>query len=627
MLHALLIGINEYQNASIPQLSGCLSDTENVANLLLQYPNALLQNIKALQNSDATKNGIASALQNLAKTLKSDDTFLLYYSGHGARELADQAIWHEKYLNGFVCHDSMIGSTGLLSDKELRYLLQPIALIVKRLVVVTDCCHSGSITRAELFPRILKTELPQRAYGDFLFSDKIAAQDLAQAANIKDFLPQPEHLHLAACEDDKLAYESGGGGQFTLSLLDNLKRRKGDASYAELMTESRAALTLRGQTPLLNAYGKGSDWQTEPFLGESEFNDPNSVLLKYLPNKGWRILSGETSGLLSKQNLKTVELTVFDGKTLVPINLEIENVTQTETQLAPVNLEKLDAAKTYRVFVSGSYPPLRIFLRSIGNTEPKSHLEMSFEDTNRKKIMKAYSVTITQNESESDYILVSEKQVSGGDFFILPTQNQAVPIAAKSRCLDNLWSDVQAIQRFRKVLYFNNPNTKWTSLPVAIGYNILEDDGSESPILYSANNNFIEIRNNTRLKISLRNTVTQPMYVAAIRLSSLFGIDNTLHPSDKLEAANDMRVLQGGAITFTAAPYCKEFGLSADVVNHLFIISTKPIDTSYFQQKDLPAPRKETEKQQTFRDAGRNAKKLNEDDWTTLLVQIVTLVD
>ncbi|MEY4926697.1 MAG: hypothetical protein RI894_1133, partial [Bacteroidota bacterium] len=172
MLHALLIGINTYQG-NVPQLSGCLVDTDSMHRLLLQYPAVNAQNIAVLTNENATKSGIIAAFAALQSRVKSDDTVLLYYSGHGALEIADKTLWHESYISGFVCYDSLVANGTLLCDKELRFLLQAISLKIKRLVVFTDCCHSGKITRADLFPRLLKSALPMRKYSDFVFSTTI----------------------------------------------------------------------------------------------------------------------------------------------------------------------------------------------------------------------------------------------------------------------------------------------------------------------------------------------------------------------------------------------------------------------------------------------------------------------
>ena len=474
--------------------------------------------------------------------------------------------------------------------------------------------------------------MPQRKYSDFVFANTIVEQNLAQAASINDLLPQPEHLHIAACEADKLAYESGGGGQLTQSLLYNLKRQNGEATYVELLNQARAELTLRGQTPALTAFGKAATWQNEFFLGENEFNDPNMVQLKFLPNKGWRILSGELNGLLSQQNKSEVNLTVFDEKKPLSVNLTIEKVASSETVLAAfgtasTDLASLDIAKTYRVFVSGAYPPLRIFLRGSDDFS-KKQLKMDYENPTRMKFMQAFSVKTVTTEAESDYILVAEKLAKGTALRILPTQNQTMPIAADILGgYDTLWEDVKAIQRFRKALQFNNPNTKWKSLPVAINYNILEKDGTETLMNYSETANYIEITEGMRLRISIKNLIQQPIYVAAIRLSSLFGMDNTLLPNTKLETKNDTLLLQGGAMTFTAAPYTKDFHLPHDVTNHLFIISTQSIDTSLFQQKDLPPPQKASDKAITMRSQGRASEvRRNDDDWTTLVVQIGVIV-
>lgn len=617
MLHALLIGINEYQG-SVSPLSGCVADAQAIRGLLLKYPDVTPPQLTMLLNADATKNGIIAALEQLAKTTKQNDTILVYYSGHGALETAEPAIWQTETLNGLVCYDSgAVGGT-LLSDKELRYLLQKIALKAAQFVVITDCCHSGSITRLELRPRLVTTPFAARRYSDFIFSTEIHAQ-----ANLETQLPQPSHLHLAACEDDKLAYESSSGGQLTQVMLAILARENGDVTYLELITELRAILTMRGQTPALSVYGAATTYQNSCFLGENELNDPNKVLLKYISGKGWVLLSGASQGIFAEGAKNELQLTVFEGKTPLSLNLIIEKVTQTETKIVQQGLESLNSNTVYRVFVSGGYPALRVFLRA---SDPFSAQQLQTEYKNREKIgqLKAFCIEVVPNEAESDYVVMTEKMKQGGTAMrILATKSQHPAIAADAGSFDELWSDLKAVQLYRKALNFRNPMTKWAVSPIEITYNNIEKEGAETPILFQNNNNFIEIADKTRLRIRLKNNLSQPIYVAGLSLSSLFGIDTSLQVTEKLAQKEAICLVQQGEILFTVADWIREFGLKNEVTHHLFIVATQPIETARWQQAPLPPPQPPTKNLQLMRGTqGRSQQAQNTDDWTTVLVQI-----
>jgi hypothetical protein len=152
---AVCVGINDYPG-EFNDLSGCVNDANDWAELL-RADFAFGDNIKMLTDSDATKSNIVSALGDLVTGAKGGDIVAFTYSGHGTwvydKGERDESDNRDEAL---CAHDEII------LDDELREILAQMDPEA-RLTVISDSCHSGSVTRAML----------KRAYK----KDKEAAQN------------------------------------------------------------------------------------------------------------------------------------------------------------------------------------------------------------------------------------------------------------------------------------------------------------------------------------------------------------------------------------------------------------------------------------------------------------------
>jgi len=139
VLHVCAIGIDRY--ASGLKLNYAATDARSVAGYFKPGFFAQVQT-RLLLDEKADKQGILTALGEIARTARSQDTLLLYLAGHGAT-LNDTFY--------FLPHDIKAGSelelqsTGL-SSVELGQCLADIP--ATRQVLVLDACQSGSTTTA-----------------------------------------------------------------------------------------------------------------------------------------------------------------------------------------------------------------------------------------------------------------------------------------------------------------------------------------------------------------------------------------------------------------------------------------------------------------------------------------------
>lgn len=136
--HALVVGVASYRHAvSLPDV--VVNDASDLCSLLSDptrcgYPEP---QIELLLNQQATLANLRGALDALERRVHLDDTVVIFFSGHGARDATGNA-----YLLPHDCHLNNLPTTALSGMELTRWLN---AIRAGRLLVLLDCCHSGGI--------------------------------------------------------------------------------------------------------------------------------------------------------------------------------------------------------------------------------------------------------------------------------------------------------------------------------------------------------------------------------------------------------------------------------------------------------------------------------------------------
>ena len=155
---ALCVGINDYPFGDANDLRGCVNDASDWSNLLRKHFD--FADIQQLLNADATKENIIKGLKDLLVGAQAGDVLVFTNASHGTY-LADTDGDEPKFDEALCPYDS---DSNLLIDDELRELFLNVPDGV-RLTVISDSCHSGSVTRVavkeyrrsrQLSPAILK---------------------------------------------------------------------------------------------------------------------------------------------------------------------------------------------------------------------------------------------------------------------------------------------------------------------------------------------------------------------------------------------------------------------------------------------------------------------------------------
>ncbi|HEY0993869.1 MAG TPA: caspase family protein [Kofleriaceae bacterium] len=262
---SLHLGLNAVDAHVYRGWSGPLRGCENDARAMQAIADARGFTSRLLLGADATRTNLLAAMDRAAAELAADDLLLLTYSGHGA-SLPDRSGDEPDQRDEAWClHD------GLLIDDEIHHRLCAFAAGV-RVLVVSDSCFSGSVTRDDQTkPTTAGVRRPaalrngsaatpdRRAPGARVRAvlranaDEYAARKAAVAAT-QTLEPAAGVILLAACEDRQTAHDGEVNGLFTAALLATWNGGTfaggHDAFLAAIRTRVGAA-----QTPTLFSVG------------------------------------------------------------------------------------------------------------------------------------------------------------------------------------------------------------------------------------------------------------------------------------------------------------------------------------------------------------------------------------
>lgn len=194
---ALLIGIGVYIN--IRPLNKTVTDASDLHKLLLTHGYEE-GHCKVLLDKSATKGAISDALDQLARTVRPDDSVLLFFSGHGARRVG--GFEPGEYLCPVEANWYNLRGTAISSD-ELTTAVR--SLKARHLFVFLDACHSGGVGE------------PKDIGGDTIPGLSDATYERLAAGKGR--------VVIASCQPDEVSWELSGmrNGLFTNYLLEGLR--------------------------------------------------------------------------------------------------------------------------------------------------------------------------------------------------------------------------------------------------------------------------------------------------------------------------------------------------------------------------------------------------------------------
>lgn len=143
-IRAVLVGVDTYENPTVPPLSGPVNDVALVRWLLKHFFGIPNEDIRVVVNQRATKANILHRLRATIQAAEEGDCVVFYFSGHGSQirdrngdELTDS-------LDELICPYDMDWDRGTyILDDDLDELFAEVPEGVL-LEVLLDCCFWGA---------------------------------------------------------------------------------------------------------------------------------------------------------------------------------------------------------------------------------------------------------------------------------------------------------------------------------------------------------------------------------------------------------------------------------------------------------------------------------------------------
>jgi uncharacterized caspase-like protein len=214
-----VVGINQYQDPSIPPLRNAVADAKELASILRK----LGYEVTELYGYKATKRNILRAWRRLARRVKEEDAFLFYFAGHGqgittpAGKRVGYIIPYDAKIN-LEEEDIFTYDDQAIPLDELRKYAY--SMRAKHVALLLDSCFSGLMFRA--------LTLKKPAKVDMSFYQRLLSQ---KAVNI-----------LTAGADQPV-FDGEGHSPFTKALIIGLKKgsvdlwdQDGFVTFSELAT-------------------------------------------------------------------------------------------------------------------------------------------------------------------------------------------------------------------------------------------------------------------------------------------------------------------------------------------------------------------------------------------------------
>ena len=231
---ALVVGVGQYRDPSVPDLAGPPNDANRVYGLLTRrdgygFPKA---NVCLLLDEEATTAQFKDAFEKgLVDRAQANDVAVIFFAGHGSQTADRNRDEPDDWDETLLLHDSRSGGLPDLSDDEFNAMLGRLAQKTRNVVVILDSCNSGTATRGDAGTFIARYVPPA---ADRLVPDRAASAGDAS----RDWAPEnlPGLVFFAAASDGTSALETGGNGIFTDAMLQVLS-----AAQASPLFYSQAA--------------------------------------------------------------------------------------------------------------------------------------------------------------------------------------------------------------------------------------------------------------------------------------------------------------------------------------------------------------------------------------------------
>lgn len=251
---SLHIAVDKYRHAGpfLPNLSGCESDIRAMRQLLTSRFGFEERNAVLLINEQATRQAITDAWRALTEQTQAGDTVFIQYSGHGSQMRDVHGDEEDGMDETILPHDTRDPGRQVfdITDDEIKEWLDALVAKTDNVVLLFDCCHSASATRAVGDPTVQTRRVPADPREPPPAAPGTRSVGVVQRGP-SGWLPLNERLvFMAGCRDDEESSEhrSPEGaryGALTYFLMQSMQSAAPDATFRDVYESVVAEVSSR----------------------------------------------------------------------------------------------------------------------------------------------------------------------------------------------------------------------------------------------------------------------------------------------------------------------------------------------------------------------------------------------
>ena len=283
---SLHIGLNSVKASAYGGWDGPLAACEFDANDMAALAAAQGMKPKVLLTAKATRSAVLATLREAAKKLSAGGLFFLTYSGHGGQvpDVTGEEV--DKKDETWCLFD------GQLIDDELYYELSRFKAGV-RVLVLSDSCHSGTVTRDRVPPppppgqraKLLPDAVARRTYdenrafydalqvevarlaGDAVVDPDTAIAQVAASGRLTAIVKQfaASVILVSGCQDNQTSMDGEHNGAFTEQLLRVWNQGRFEGNYATFHAHVKMRLPPTQSPNLFTLGSAGTFLAQKPF--------------------------------------------------------------------------------------------------------------------------------------------------------------------------------------------------------------------------------------------------------------------------------------------------------------------------------------------------------------------------
>lgn len=216
--YALLVGVSSNLRRGVPRLNFVDNDIEQLARLLRRQG----YEVRTVPNDRADRRRILEELYAHVSTLTEQDTFVLYYAGHGVRNVE---VNMKTYWLTDDADVSMLDVQGIRLEHLLSYVDD---IRASRKLILLDHCYSGDIVGLRQLSdlAVLPTPAPPPAVSTPTEAEASGPRVTRHATLVGDIKPElmvkrrAGTTVIAAARDEAFELATIRHGVFTKALLD-----------------------------------------------------------------------------------------------------------------------------------------------------------------------------------------------------------------------------------------------------------------------------------------------------------------------------------------------------------------------------------------------------------------------